>query len=488
MHVSETGQNQPMQRSHRRFIAAGASAVVMLGSANGVLAEGVSTSKQFSEETTPNSWVKKQGAHSAATFSTGEQPRVDQYEVLNSQSAHQFMAQTVEDDLDPGLQAMLDELMESAKALAQETEIPLRTDDEVEAGELPSDISIPELSVPIPEFAQAGEENVLDEQLVQSDPQDEPDIELTDEQEDALDEEDTSDEDDTIDEEATLDEDLAPDEGDSPVEEPVLDQNVSTEAEALLAPAPEYLESNPNPLYFPTNPGEVEIVGNQPITLEQALQLARQNSRDLQTAVLNYEGARADLRQQRAARLPTLSIGSNLIHTDLNPALVPTTTNPLTGETVEVEQDNNTTTLDGNVTISYDLFTSGSRNASIRAAERAVRLQELQIEVVTEDIRQDVTTAYYDLQEADETIRIAQADLEESLQSLRDAEARERAGVGTRFDRLQSEVDVANSQQDLRIAISNQQIARRALADLLSLPSGVDLSAPHDVEVPVIWP
>ncbi|MGL5192920.1 MAG: hypothetical protein ACRC8Y_04895, partial [Chroococcales cyanobacterium] len=41
---------------------------------------------------------------------------------------------------------------------------------------------------------------------------------------------------------------------------------------------PEYLTPNPNPLQFPTESDEVEIVGTQPLTLEQALQIAEQNS------------------------------------------------------------------------------------------------------------------------------------------------------------------------------------------------------------------
>ncbi|GEM_PF-1054930 len=254
--------------------------------------------------------------------------------------------------------------------------------------------------------------------------------------------------------------------------------------------APDYLNANPNPLYFPTEPEEVDVVGNQPITLAQALELARRNNRELRNARLSYDRAEAALDEALSQRFPRLTAGADLVHTDLNPAVDTTEQfNPFTGETVEVEldRDNNTTTFSADVQVTYDVFTSGQRAASIQAARGNLRQQELQVEVVLEEIRLNVTNAYYDVQETDESVRIAQSTLEESLESLRIAEARERAGVGTRFDRLQAEVDAANSQQNLRSALSDQQIARRQLSQVLSIPLGVTISAADEVEVAGSW-
>ena len=61
--------------------------------------------------------------------------------------------------------------------------------------------------------------------------------------------------------------------------------------------------------------------------------------------------------------------------------------------------------------------------------------------------------------------------------------ALEKAGVGTRFDVLRSQVNLANSQQDLTNAISQQQIARRKLAPLLNLPQSVSISAGDPVKL-----
>jgi outer membrane protein TolC len=251
-----------------------------------------------------------------------------------------------------------------------------------------------------------------------------------------------------------------------------------TTAASTPVPAPDYLDSDPNPLLFPTDPEEVQIVGIQPITLRQAWELAQRNSRELQSSLLELERTRAQLREAQAANSPTLQLQTDLTadeNQQSNSSLATT------------EEDDINLTLSGTLQLSYDLFTSGTRSSNIRANERQVRFQELQVETVAEQLRLDVANDYYDLQQADEQVRISQASLDESLRSLRDAEALERAGVGTRFDVLQAQVDVANSQQELTQNLSEQEIARRQLARRLNLAETINVVSADPVEVAATW-
>ena len=59
--------------------------------------------------------------------------------------------------------------------------------------------------------------------------------------------------------------------------------------------------------------------------------------------------------------------------------------------------------------------------------------------------------------------------------------------MGTRFDVLRSQVNLANSQQDLTNALAQQQIARRQLATRLSLPQSVNISAADPVQLAGLW-
>ncbi|MDX2097237.1 MAG: TolC family protein [Leptolyngbyaceae cyanobacterium bins.59] len=261
-------------------------------------------------------------------------------------------------------------------------------------------------------------------------------------------------------------------------------------------PAPAKLIPDPNPLLFPTKPEEVQIVGTQPITLQQALELSRRNNRSLQVVQLQLEQARAALRQAQAAQSPTLSLSSNLTFQDSAQGEFSNRQQdlrPQTGLAALLNQDSNrsstTTSLPFNssVELSYNLYTSGRTEALIRASERQVRLNELEVERQAEQLRLDTTNDYYALQEADEQVRIARAAVNNAQQSLRDAQALERAGVGTRFDVLRAQVQLANANQDLTRAEAQQVISRRQLSQRLSIPQGANVSAADPVQVSGLW-
>jgi outer membrane protein TolC len=248
---------------------------------------------------------------------------------------------------------------------------------------------------------------------------------------------------------------------------------------------PENLIPNPNPLQFPTKTEEVTVQGNQPISLAQALELAKRNNRDLQVAVLELERAQAALREAQAALYPNLSVEADVTRSQSPGAQLQVEQSRRQG--IPTESDQPSTAFNGQAQLRYDLYTSGRRQASIKEAEEQVRFSELAVESQSEDIRRNVSREYYDLQEADERVRIAQSAVENSQASLRDAEALERAGVGTRFDVLRSQVNLANAQQELTNALSRQQIFRRTLATRLSLPQTVNISAADPVQLAGLW-
>ena len=223
--------------------------------------------------------------------------------------------------------------------------------------------------------------------------------------------------------------------------------------------APDFLNADPNPLRYPTRPVEVEIIGTQPITLEQAVELAYENSQTLQISLLQLEQRRAALREAQAALYPTVDASATLSGQNSDP------TNTFD------------TSVSGTIRADYDLFTSGRRDANIRAVERQLRFDELTVEQTREDLRLNTTNDYYTLQEFNEQVRINQAFLAQTERNLEDTRIREEVGVGTRFDVLRAEVEVANARQTLVESESERRIAQRRLANRLNLPPTVDISA-----------
>jgi len=244
----------------------------------------------------------------------------------------------------------------------------------------------------------------------------------------------------------------------------------------LSTTPPPYLNPEPNPLLTPTRPEEVTIVGTQPLSLEQTLQLAYQNNEDLQIALLDLEQSTAALAEQEALLLPTVDLSATL-----------QSGNSVSLSDIVVGGDSIQTFANATAQVNYDLGLSGQRSALIRAAEESVRAAELEVELRREQLRLDTITDYYALQESIEQIRINQTFLTEAERNLRDTELREEVGVGTRFDVLRAEVQVANARQTLTQAISQQQIAQRVLAQRLNVPPTINLTT-LPVTIAGSWP
>ncbi|MDJ0618571.1 MAG: TolC family protein [Calothrix sp. MO_192.B10] len=257
-------------------------------------------------------------------------------------------------------------------------------------------------------------------------------------------------------------------------------------------PVPNYLNPSPNPLKFPTKPEEVKVKGTQPITLKQALELARRNNKDLQVAVLQLQRSKGALREAQAALYPNIGVQTQVSRQQsssgqLSDELQSRAEEGLPPQLRSPSRDPVTTNFTALAQFTYNLYTSGNRSATIKIAKEQMRNAELQVENISEQIRLSVATEYYNLQQADEQVRIAQSAVKNAEASLKDAEALEQAGVGTRFAVLRSQVNLANAQQDLTNALSQQKIARSTLVNRLSLPQSVEISAADEVKLAGLW-
>ncbi|WP_201279046.1 TolC family protein [Leptolyngbya iicbica] len=250
----------------------------------------------------------------------------------------------------------------------------------------------------------------------------------------------------------------------------------------------QHLEPEPNPLLIQTRPEEVEIIGVQPLSLEEAIELAYRNNPDLQVALLELEQSQAALREAQADYLPTFAVNGTLQGqntTQSSSSLVPTPDGGVTFQSNTSEELG--VALSAQLDVAYNLYSSGRRAASVSAAEEQVRLNELEVERRQEELRLNTANEYYDLQAAIETIRISQAFLEEAERNLRDTRLREDVGVGTRFDVLRAEVQVANARQDLVNSERARQVAERSLARRLNVPPFLSITT-LPVQLSGSWP
>ena len=203
------------------------------------------------------------------------------------------------------------------------------------------------------------------------------------------------------------------------------------------------------------------------------------NSEAIQARIA-IDRARAVLREAEAGRSPTVTGSAQYSFTDSAAIRLNNINNNVANRTTNQS-------LTGTVGVDYNIFDSGVNDSLIRTAENNLRIAEATLSQVRQTIRLSIVTAYYSLQNADETIRIQRKAVENAERSLRDTKARERAGVGTKFDVLQSEVQLANARQDLLNAEAAQLVARRELSRQLNYPPTIEITAADKIAPVIEW-
>jgi outer membrane protein TolC len=257
------------------------------------------------------------------------------------------------------------------------------------------------------------------------------------------------------------------------------------------------LNPDPNPVATPTKPDEVKIKTTQGITLNEALTLALRNSPQLKISEQQILRSQDVLKQAKAAYYPVLDIQSGYTHEQtflLNPETTTFTVSGVPDSVTEAVTQATTRSsisasdiFSAGASVSYNVYTSGLRKAQVKAAERQIVVDELGLDRQKQDLFLNVFLAYYSLQNADEQVRINQAAVTNAQKSLQDTQAQERAGLGTRFDVLQAQVQLANAVQALTDSRSTQQIAQRQLAQLLNVNQSANLTTSEPVAIAGTW-
>jgi outer membrane protein TolC len=241
------------------------------------------------------------------------------------------------------------------------------------------------------------------------------------------------------------------------------------------------------PLVVPTTPSQVKIERTQSITLEEALEIANRSNRDVIQAQISVDRGQAVLREAEAARLPTVTASGSYTFNDSAQTRLSNIAQANSNSLFSSDNSTISQPVTGTVGLNYNIFNSGLVESNVKVAENQLRIAELELNRITQTVKIAIVTAYYNLQNTDENVRIQQKSVENSQRSLKDTQALERAGVGTKFDVLQSQVQLANSQQSLLDAQANQLISRRELARQIEYPSNLDLAAADKIEPVSPW-
>lgn len=338
-------------------------------------------------------------------------------------------------------------------------------------------------------------------------------------------------------------------------------KNLSFLEEGLIPKAAEVPEAltQQAPLEVPQQPSAVAVQSTLSLNLPTAIRLAFERNPDIQSARLQVQRSCAQLRQFKAALLPSLSVSGSIARTDgssFSPrnrsygsggagatvsqsvtsrlqqqqsvaagqlqqdigqlqqrfqqtptqvqtntlqqqiqqlqqrasqsAVLPTVINlsPLNAGSVALPLRSGSSAggnggyFNGALTLSYSLYTGGQRDASIKSSEWQVQNAVLELQRQLQRLRQTITSNYFDLQQTQALIAVADSSVKNLQENLRIIQLGEQAGIRTRFEVLQASVSLADAVQNQTQAKSLYAVARRQLVQQLSLPSTADVTLP----------
>ena len=242
----------------------------------------------------------------------------------------------------------------------------------------------------------------------------------------------------------------------------------------------------PNPLSLPVKDSQVRIDQLRPLSLVEVETLAEVNNPTLKALASQVDQAQSELRSKIALWYPQLNVSANSLPTFDG------------GQQYRSPQANNGGILTPSYTTTgiwrMQAFLEASwalidptRTPQISAARDAFEQSKNEYLIGLRKLRLDAASAYFDLQSADDQVRIGQESVRASLISLRDARARFQAGVATKLEVLEAETQLARDQRDLTNFLAAQAIARRTLAALLDIPPNVTPTAKDPSRVIGTW-
>ena len=279
---------------------------------------------------------------------------------------------------------------------------------------------------------------------------------------------------------ALIDQATLPDAIDSKGARPKADPSVISPAVDALPPPLLPLAAPPS-LALPDAPSQVRIHELRPLTLEESLQLAEVNSPQLKAAASRVDQAKSGLRAAIAAWYPTVDLSASGLpeyfksYSYRNPDFV--TNNETYGRQWRVN---------GSLQVSWDLINPARVPQIAAARDRFERAGDSYL-IALRDLRLEVQTAYFALQQADEGVRIGQDSVKASLVSYRDARARFNAGVNTKLDVLEAETQLARDRNILTTNRRDQETQCRNLARVLGLPQDVTPTAATPARPLGLW-
>ena len=139
------------------------------------------------------------------------------------------------------------------------------------------------------------------------------------------------------------------------------------------------------------------------------------------------------------------------------------------------------TGYNNNLTATYPIYTGGQNENTIKNRQYALNEADLTLERTKQSIRYNTMAGYYSVLRYRNNIDVQQESVNTLQVHLNNVNAQYRVGTVAKSDVLQSQVQLANAQQDLVTAQNNYEVAVASLNNLIGLPTDTNLDIKDDL-------
>lgn len=210
----------------------------------------------------------------------------------------------------------------------------------------------------------------------------------------------------------------------------------------------------------------------EPLTLERATQLAIESSKPLRRAVAGCAQARGGLREVNAAFLPQISLGAQATQFDRDNVI--DFGKLMGGPSLPVtiaERWNPALTA----TLGLQIDISGAVRSASSQAEFQALAARIEIDRVRNQLALEVRSAFFDVARSQGQVKVASDQLAAVQERLEDTRRFEQVGNVPKFDVVSAERDLAEAEQTLLAARTNDELAKTRLRLLLGLPADAEV-------------
>ncbi|MCG2792248.1 MAG: TolC family protein [Weeksellaceae bacterium] len=206
------------------------------------------------------------------------------------------------------------------------------------------------------------------------------------------------------------------------------------------------------------------------ISLEEAVKLGIENSKNLKIDRAQIEESTANLLTAKNKQLPELKVSGSYLYLPLEPNLnikLP----GLAPTGVKVNQ-----VLYGSANVSLPIYSGGKIKYGIQSAEYLVEASKLNADNDKNAIAYNISQAYNNLFKANEVVKLLKENLTSSQRRDQSFVKLENNGVIARNDRLKAQLQTSNIELQLMEAENNYSIANITMDLLLGLPDNTEIA------------